>query len=59
VDIQALEQIPRDPWNNEYVYMNEGGKPVVISYGADGTSGGEGNDADISSKDLDSGSARK
>ncbi len=52
VDMQALEQVPRDPWNNEYVYMNEGGKPVVISYGADGTSGGEGNDKDISSKDL-------
>jgi general secretion pathway protein G len=52
VDMQALDQIPRDPWNNEYVYMNEGGKPVIISYGADGTSGGEGQDADISSKEL-------
>jgi general secretion pathway protein G len=52
VDIQALEQVPRDPWNNEYTYMNEGGKPVIISYGADGTSGGEGQDADISSKEL-------
>lgn len=52
VDVQALEQVPRDPWNNEYVYMNEGGKPVIISYGADGTSGGEGNDADISSKNM-------
>jgi general secretion pathway protein G len=57
VDMQALEQVPRDPWNNEYVYMNEGGKPVIISYGADGTSGGEGNDADISSKDT--GGAKK
>jgi general secretion pathway protein G len=52
VDMQALDQVPRDPWNNEYVYMNEGGKPVIISYGADGTSGGEGQDADISSKEL-------
>ncbi len=33
--------MPRDPWNNEYIYLNEGGKPVIISYGADGTSGGE------------------
>ncbi|MDY7225442.1 type II secretion system protein GspG [Hyalangium rubrum] len=48
VEMQALEQIPRDPWNNEYVYLNEGGKPVVSSYGADGTSGGG---DDISSKD--------
>jgi general secretion pathway protein G len=50
VEIQALESIPRDPWNNEYSYLNEGGKPVVISYGADGTSGGG---DDISSKDSE------
>jgi general secretion pathway protein G len=59
VDMQALDQVPRDPWNNEYVYMNEGGKPVIISYGADGTSGGEGQDADISSKDIGAGTAKK
>ncbi|WP_164015086.1 type II secretion system major pseudopilin GspG [Pyxidicoccus trucidator] len=51
VETQALEQMPKDPWNNDYVYINEGGKPVIISYGADGTAGGEGNDADISSAD--------
>ena len=51
VDTNNLERIPTDPWGKEYVYMNEGGKPVIISYGADGTSGGEGPDADISSKD--------
>ncbi|QDE67652.1 MULTISPECIES: type II secretion system major pseudopilin GspG [Myxococcus] len=51
VEAQALEQMPKDPWNNDYVYINEGGKPVIISYGADGASGGEGNDADISSAD--------
>ncbi|AKQ67623.1 General secretion pathway protein G [Myxococcus hansupus] len=58
VEAQALEQMPKDPWNNDYVYINEGGKPVIISYGADGASGGEGNDADISSADT-AGSARK
>ncbi len=52
VEAQALEQMPKDPWNNDYVYINEGGKPVIISYGADGVSGGEGSDADISSADL-------
>ena len=52
VDTQNLERIPMDPWGHEYVYMNEGGKPVIISYGADGTAGGEGSDADVSSKDL-------
>ncbi|NTX04226.1 type II secretion system major pseudopilin GspG [Myxococcus sp. CA051A] len=51
VETQSLEQMPKDPWNNDYVYLNEGGKPVIISYGADGTAGGEGNDADISSAD--------
>ncbi len=52
VETQALEQMPKDPWNNDYVYINEGGKPVIISYGADGTAGGEGSDADISSADA-------
>ncbi|NBD08589.1 type II secretion system major pseudopilin GspG [Corallococcus silvisoli] len=51
VDTQNLERMPMDPWGREYVYMNEGGKPVITSYGADGNPGGEGSDADISSKD--------
>ena len=59
VDMQALEALPKDPWNNEYVYMNEGGKPVIISYGADGTAGGEGSDADVSSKDSGSAAGKK
>ena len=52
VETQNLDKIPLDPWGHEYVYMNEGGKPVLISYGADGTQGGEGSDADISSRDA-------
>ena len=52
IEVQALEAIPKDPWSNDYVYMNEGGKPVIVSYGSDGTAGGEGNDADISSRDA-------
>ncbi|RYZ36484.1 MAG: type II secretion system protein GspG [Myxococcaceae bacterium] len=52
VDTQNLERMPTDPWGKEYVYMNEGGKPVITSYGADGNPGGEGSDADISSKDT-------
>jgi general secretion pathway protein G len=52
VETQNLEKIPTDPWGNDYVYMNEGGKPVLMSYGADGTQGGEGPDADISSRDT-------
>ncbi|MET0402990.1 MAG: type II secretion system major pseudopilin GspG [Cystobacter sp.] len=52
VDTQNLDKVPLDPWGHEYVYMNEGGKPVIITYGADGTQGGEGSDADISSRDA-------
>ena len=52
VDTNNLEKVPQDPWGHEYVYMLEAGKPVIMSYGADGTQGGEGPDADISSRDA-------
>ncbi|MFT3709565.1 MAG: type II secretion system major pseudopilin GspG [Archangium sp.] len=52
VDAQILEKMPTDPWDHEYIYLNEGGKPVIMSYGKDGTQGGADSDADISSKDL-------
>jgi general secretion pathway protein G len=52
VDQQIFEKMPVDPWDHEYIYMNEGGKPVVISYGRDGTPGGTDTDEDISSKDT-------
>ncbi len=52
VDAQILDKMPVDPWDHEYVYLNEGGKPVIISYGKDGTPGGADSDADISSKDT-------
>lgn len=49
VDGQYLEKIT-DPWGNEYVYLNEGGRPVVLSYGRDGQQGGEGPDADLDTR---------
>lgn len=52
VDTQNLEKMPVDPWGAEYVYLNEAGKPVVMSYGRDKSPGGDGPDADISSKDT-------
>jgi len=52
VAARILDKLPMDPWNHPYVYLNEGGKPVIISYGADNAPGGDGNNADISSKDL-------
>ncbi|MCA1808612.1 MAG: type II secretion system major pseudopilin GspG [Kiritimatiellia bacterium] len=48
-------QVPFDPWNNPYIYLVPGrqGTPCeVLSYGADGEPGGEGEAADISSLDL-------
>ncbi len=45
-------RIPKDPWGKDYVYIspgNEGREYEIISYGADGEPGGEGNNADIES----------
>ena len=46
--------MPKDPWGNEYKYLNPGlkGEIDVFSYGRDGASGGEGVDADIGSWPL-------
>ncbi|MDR0457669.1 MAG: type II secretion system major pseudopilin GspG, partial [Burkholderiaceae bacterium] len=46
-----LEKLPNDPWGHPYVYLNPGVKDDVdvMSYGADGVSGGEGKNADIGS----------
>lgn len=49
-----IKKIPKDAWNNEFMYINEGGnKPIIKSYGANGQEGGEGIDKDITSEDLD------
>ena len=39
--------VPTDPWGNEYVYEGNGREFTLLSYGADGVSGGEEDDADI------------
>jgi general secretion pathway protein G len=44
--------IPTDPWGNPYLYSSEGNEFKIVSYGADGSPGGSGYDADISSDDL-------
>jgi len=43
--------VPKDPWGNDYQYLNPGlhGDVDVMSYGRDGQPGGEGPDADIGS----------
>ncbi len=46
-----VEKLPNDPWGRPYQYLNPGikGEVDVMSFGADGKSGGEGNNADIGS----------
>ena len=46
-----LEKLPNDPWGQPYHYLNPGvqGEVDVMSFGADGQSGGEGKNADIGS----------
>ena len=41
------QNLPKDPWGHPFVYLNEGGKPELISLGADGKEGGTGEDRDI------------
>ena len=50
VDMQVLDKVPQDPWNHDYVYVLERGKPILTSYGRDGVPGGEGPDADITNR---------
>ena len=40
-------EVPLDPWGNEYEYQPEGSDFSLISHGADGQRGGDGDDADI------------
>lgn len=46
-----LDKLPVDPWGKPYQYVTPGlkGEVDVMSFGADGISGGEGFDADIGS----------
>ncbi len=46
-----LEKLPNDPWGRPYQYLNPGvqGEVDVMSFGADGQSGGEGKNADVGS----------
>lgn len=46
-----LDKLPADPWGRPYQYLNPGvhAEVDVLSLGADGLPGGEGNNADIGS----------
>jgi general secretion pathway protein G len=42
--------VPEDPWGRQYKYAFAGsGEPEILSLGADGAAGGDGENADVSS----------
>jgi general secretion pathway protein G len=45
-----MEKLPKDPWERDYIYTSPAdGHPFdIVTLGADGVQGGEGEDADIS-----------
>jgi general secretion pathway protein G len=50
-----LKKVPLDPWGNQYVFLSPGAKGDfdLVSYGNDGQPGGDGDDADVNSWELD------
>jgi general secretion pathway protein G len=51
-----LKAVPKDPWNNLYLYQapgRDGAEYEIRSLGRDGKDGGEGYDADIGTATLD------
>jgi general secretion pathway protein G len=44
--------VPKDGWKHDFLYISDGHDFTIISLGADGQEGGTGLDADISSKNL-------
>ena len=48
-------RVPKDPWGNEYIYLSPGlhGDFDLVSYGADGETGGEGKDTDVNNWELE------
>jgi general secretion pathway protein G len=50
-----IRKIPLDPWGQPYLYLSPGvhGDFDLFSYGPDGESGGEGENADVANWNLD------
>lgn len=50
-----IDQVPMDPWGNPYLYISPGETREydIYTLGADGVSGGEGQNADLSVWDQD------
>jgi len=41
------KSVPKDSWGNEFIYVNNNGDIDIISLGADGKEGGDGENKDI------------
>jgi general secretion pathway protein G len=52
IEAKVLAEVPMDPWGHPYVYRFNNENTGVLSYGADGVPGGEGENADITSGGL-------
>ena len=46
------QQLPKDSWGNDFIYINDDGKVEIISLGADRKEGGSGEAADIRLSDC-------
>lgn len=46
-----VKRLQKDPWGRDYVYTYEDGDFEIISFGSDGTEGGDDFNADISNQD--------
>ena len=48
-------KVPKDPWGNEFIYLSPGiqGDYDISSYGADGVPGGEDENKDINSWEIE------
>ena len=49
VSTQIINRPALDPWGNEYLYVFEGGRFTITTYGADGAPGGAADNADLNS----------
>lgn len=50
-------ELPKDPWNEDYIYESDGNDFNICSNGQDRTQGGEGNDVDICLHEKKAGAA--
>ncbi len=47
-----LKRIPKDPWNEDFIYETKGNSYLLKSLGSDKAEGGSGDAADITNEDL-------